>query len=173
MKNLKITTLVLLLSVGAAFAQEPRIGVGIAGVGRMPLGDTRDVAEFGFGGLAGIEMGTYPGVAITARSGFIQHMEHDDYTVKLIPIMGGAKFNAGESGIYLAGELGAVITRLDYDGATIFDEDVDETNFGWGVGVGSMAGPIDIRISFDVWDAGRMQETMTVGLSLGFTAYSF
>ena len=162
------------LTAAPAFAQDepmPRFGVGIAALAQMPVGDLSNWAGPGFGGLAGVEVGTYPGIAITARSGYIQHLEKENNKVSYIPILGGAKINSGP--VYLAGEIGAAITEQDNTEDSIFDEDVNETNLAWGVGVGTNAGPLDVRLSFHTWDADDMDEAMTIGLSIGFTAFSW
>lgn len=173
MKNiLAVGALTVALSVTVAFSQVSRIGVGIAATSQFPMGDYGNVAGLGIGSLGSVEVGTYPGLALTARSGYIQHFESNERTVKLIPVMGGAKMSGADGGIYVAGELGAVMTRIDYSGNDILESDVDETNLGWNLGVGSMAGPVDVRFSFNVWDASNMDETASIGLNLGFTVWS-
>jgi hypothetical protein len=176
-RTLSAALLAASLSAAPAFSQQsmteptPRFGVGVAAVGALPVGDLADWAGMGFGGLAGVEVGTYPGLAVTARSGYVQHLEKEDNTVSYIPIMGGAKISTGA--VYLAGEIGAVMIKQEYSGDNPFEDDVDETNLGWSAGVGSNAGPMDVRLSFNVLDAGHMDESMTVSLSLGFTAFSW
>jgi hypothetical protein len=167
-------TLVLALSATAAFSQtEPRFGFGIAGTGQFPVGDLTESAGLGFGGLVGLELGAYPGLAVTARSGYIQFLEKEDNVRSYVPIMGGMKASGVEGTVYMAAEAGAVITKVRYDGLPLGGGDVDETNLGWNVGIGSMAGALDLRLSFNVWDAAHMQESMTIGLSLGVTAFSW
>ena len=85
---------------------------------------------------------------------------------------GGLKLIAPGFPVYVAGEVGPVITYSEAEvfGVTVDD---DETNLGWGAGVGTMAGPLDLRVSFHVWDADNMNETMTVGLSVGMSVWSF
>lgn len=179
MKKLIIAlSLLVPLAAGTALAQTPapRAGIGVAAVGQMPVGDFKDVADLGFGGLAGIEVGTYPGLALTARAGYIQHLQNDDeFSVRLIPILGGVKLNVPATPLYAAGELGAAITRVRYEGADFpfIDEEESETNMAWTAGVGANLGALDLRLMFGVWDAANMSETMTIGVSLGITAFSF
>jgi hypothetical protein len=175
-RTLTAALLAASLTAVPALAQDmsepmPRFGIGVAAVGALPVGDLADWAGMGFGGLAGIELGAYPGVAVTARSGYVQHLEKEDNTVSYIPIMGGAKITTGT--VYLAGEIGAVMIQQEYSGSNPFEDDVSETNLGWSAGVGSNAGPVDLRLSFNVLDAGSMDESMTISLSLGFTAFTW
>jgi hypothetical protein len=162
------------LSAPAAFSQtEPRFGFGIAGTGQLPVGDLAESAGLGFGGMGGIEVGAYPGLAVTARSGYIQFIEKEDNTLSYVPIMGGLKASGVQGAVYMAAEAGAVLTKVRYDGLPLGGRDVDETNVGWSVGIGSMAGALDIRLSFNVWDAAHMSESMTIGLCLGLTAFTW
>jgi hypothetical protein len=171
------SALALALFVGTAFSQyteAPRFGVSVAGTGQLPVGDFADVAGLGYGGLAGIELGTYPGLALTARTGYIQFLEKDEFTTRYIPIMGGLKVSTADGVLYLTGEVGAVLSRVKYGGQNILqDDEVSKTNLGWNVGLGGMAGPVDLRLSFNVWDGEHMSENMTIGLTLGFTVFSF
>lgn len=164
----------VLLFAGVAQSQDARFGLSIAGQGHFPVGDFGDAAGFGLGATGGIEVGAYPGVAITARSGYIQHNEKDDYTNSFIPILGGVKLTAPNSPVYLSGELGAVMRRQEYSGSNVFEDELEEdTNLGWTAGIGSMAGALDLRLYFNVWDAGSMSDAMTLGMSLGFTFFSW
>jgi hypothetical protein len=123
--------------------------------------------------MAGIEIGAYPGLALTARSGFVKHLEKADNVASFIPIMGGIKLSASETPVYLIGELGAVMARQEYTGDNPFEDDVEETNLGWSAGIGSMVGPLDLRLAFNVWDAQSMSDAMTLSMSLGFTFLSW
>ncbi len=179
MKRIFIAGMTMLaLCGGAALAQEgrPGFGVGVAATGQLPVGDYADVAGFGIGGLAGIEMGMNPGLALTARVGYIQHLEKEEddenFKVRHIPILGGVKFMIPETPVYLAGEVGAVMSRAEVDIPILGTDTESETNLGWGVGLGTAAGPLDLRLSWHTWDAGNMAESMTIGLSLGFTVWS-
>lgn len=179
-RNTAILALAFVLAIIALFASParaqyssvPRLGIGVAVTGHMPLGDFRDVAGFGIGGLGGIELGAYPGLAVTARSGYIQFLEEDDLTTTMIPIMGGAKITLPTAPIYLAGELGAVITQVDDAGSGILDRDDEATHLGWNAGVGSAVGPVDLRLSYNVWDTGNTKQSTSIGLSLGLTIWS-
>lgn len=156
----------------AQYSSDMRLGLGVAVTGHMPLGDFRETAGFGIGGLGGLEIGAYPGLAITARSGFIQFLEKDDLTTTMVPIMGGAKVSLPASPIYFAGELGAVLTKVDDAGSDLIDRSDEATHLGWSAGLGSAVGPVDLRLSYNVWDAGNMDQSATLGLTLGLTIWS-
>jgi hypothetical protein len=156
----------------AQYSTDMRLGVGLAVTGNMPIGDFREVAGFGIGGLGGVELGAYPGLALTARSGYIKFMEKDDLTTTMIPIMGGAKITVPSTSIYFAGELGSVITKVEDAGSDLIDRGDESTNLGWSAGIGSAVGPLDLRLSYNVWDAGNMKQSTTLGLSLGLTVWS-
>ena len=157
------------LSTTAAFSQEPGFGVSVAAVGQFPAGDFERATGFGFGGLAGVEFGG-EALSITARSGYIQHLERQNRTISFIPILGGLKLSTDDRSVYLAGELGVVRTKIEDAG--ILARDANENNMGWSAGVGSMGGPFDIRFNFNVWDAAHLKETMTLGVSFGVTVWS-
>ncbi len=181
MKKFTIASMmVLALCGGSALAQEREragFGVSLAATGQLPVGDYSDVAGFGIGGLAGIELGMNPGLALTARAGYIQHLEKDgddegNFKMRHIPIFGGIKFTVPETPVYLAAEVGAVMTRAEVDVPILGSQTDDETNLGWGAGIGTAAGPLDLRLSWHTWDAANMSESMTIGLSVGFTVWS-
>ncbi len=161
-------TIAVALSATTAFSQGPGLGIGVMAVGLFPVGDYQESTSLGFGGLGGIEIGDYPGLSLTARSGYIQQLEQKNYTVAMIPILGGLKASTMEGSIYMTGEFGVVKTRTSYSGPLPLIGDNNETNPAWGFGVGSMAGPWDLRLSFNVWDARHTYERMSLGLSLGF-----
>jgi hypothetical protein len=164
-----ICALALTLSTTAASAQEGFLGLGVAVQGQFPMGDFDDVAGFGWGGLGSVELGG-DGLSLTARSGYLEHFERHDNTYSFIPIMGGIKISAEDRMVYLAGEVGAVKTRVTRSGL-LSGGDVNETNLGWGLAVGSEAGPLDLRFGFNVWDAGHASRLMSIGLSMGFTVW--
>jgi hypothetical protein len=74
---------------------ENKVGVNIAGTGQLPMGDMADVTGIGVGGLGGIEVGMYPGLALTARSGYIYHFAKSDNTVYTQAYRSIKKFRLG------------------------------------------------------------------------------
>ncbi len=173
----KLTTFgifALVLSLGTACAQMGKVGIGIAGTGQLPVGNFSNHVGVGIGGLGDIEAGMYPGLALTARSGYIYHFQYRDETFSQVPVLGGAKFTLPATPIYVAGELGAVFAHTERTSGSFFTNSstTNNTYFGWDAGVGSSAGPVDIRLTFNVLDANNMTNSMTLGLSLGFNLWS-
>lgn len=168
---------VLTLSLGLAFSGENKVGVNIAGTGQLPVGNMADVTGMGLGGLGGIEVGMYPGLALTARSGFIYHFDKSDnfltYTFRQIPVLGGGKFTIPNAPLYIAGEMGVIFVRKEIGSTILTPKFTSNTsNFGWDAGIGSVVGPTDIRLTFNVLDASDMDNSMTLGLVVGFTLWS-
>jgi hypothetical protein len=152
-----------------AFSQENTFGIRVAAAGQFPSGDFDKTAGIGYGAFGGFELGGW--FALTARSGYVRYLERADHTRSFIPVFGGIKLSTEDRAIYLAGEGGVVVTRIDYSGSNVLTDDVHETNPGWGLGIGSEVGPLDLRFSLNVWDAAHMPETTSLGLSLGFTLW--
>jgi hypothetical protein len=165
-------------SLGLAFALSAapvfsgpaaRFGIGLAGMGQLPIGAFSENAGPGIGGLASLEAGAYPGLAITARSGYARFAGKNDFAVRHVPVLAGLKASAVD-GLYMALEAGAVFTDYGYR-SNGFAVIADETRVGWNIGMGSMRGPLDVRLSLNVWDAAHARESTTVGLSVGVLAF--
>jgi hypothetical protein len=164
----------LILSLGSASAQIGKVGIGIAGTGQLPIGNFSDHVGVGIGGLGDVEVGMYPGLALTARSGYLYHFEYRDETLNQIPVLGGVKFTLPASPIYVTGELGADFAKAERTSGSFFTSSSTShyTYFSWDAGVGSAVGPVDLRLTFDVLDASNLTNSMTLGLTLGFTLWS-
>ena len=156
------------LFAAAAFSQQSGVAIGVSGITLFPGGKYEDRVGVGFGGLGGVEVGGSPGLSLTARSGYIRHFERDNSQVSLIPFLGGIKASGEDGVVYLAGEFGAALATTHYRGPLALNDDDQKTNLAWGVGVGSAAGPLDLRFSFNVWDVHHPTDAMTIGLSFGF-----
>ena len=170
----KLLSILALASVfpSSSFAQQGGFGVGVALVSLFPSGDFENHAGVGYGGMGGVELGG-ENIHLTARSGYLKHLERRDQEIRFIPMFGGLKASTGDGGIFFFGEMGPVLTKYNYKGPLLTASDENENNLGWGVGVGSGAGPLDIRFNFNAWDARHLSRSMTIGLSLGFTARSY
>jgi len=162
---------VVVLFSGAGVAQAG-IGVGVAVMSEFPVGDFERTAGFGYGGMGGVEVGG-ENLHLTARSGYLMHLERRDHEIRLVPVFGGLKASAGEGSVYIAGELGPVFTRSEYVGPVLLGQNKNEENLGWSIGVGSAAGALDIRFMFNAWDARHLSRSMAIGLSFGFTARTY
>ncbi len=164
-----LTALLLAGWGGEASARQTRLGIDITALGLIPLAEHERIAGPGMGALAGIEGEASPGFGLTLRGGYISQMARGGYTREMIPILGGIKLTSYSSSIYLAGEAGRVNIRDEYTGdALVPGEDRRNTKTAWGVGIGSAADRLDLRLSFHVWNTDKMSESMTVGISLAF-----
>jgi len=163
---LPFSAFLILLAGAPVMAQEGGLGVTAAVMAVFPSGRFDQSVATGFGGLAGVELAG-EGIGLTARSGYIQLGERHDVTQTMIPILGGLKLSTDDGAVYVVGELGAILTQRESSGSIPAAGDGNKTNPGWGIGVGSSPGPLDLRFSFNVWDARHLQESMAVGLSFG------
>ncbi len=122
--NFAAATLLLLATTTSAFADEaiatqatlrPKT-LGVDAMAVMPVGDYGDAVTAGLGVLGRIEVPAGPGF-VTGRAGVIFHaMESNvDGSLTLIPLYGGYRYPFGNSGAYVAGELGLTIGYASVD----------------------------------------------------------
>jgi hypothetical protein len=154
------------LLASPALSQEGGLGLTASLLGVFPSGQFDKTAGPGFGGLGGLEL-SQDGFGVSVRAGYIQLGEQDDRSLSFVPVLGGVKLSTEDGAVYLAGEMGAIFTRYDFTGNGLLGEDSKATHPGWGVGLGSSPGPLDLRFSFNVWNARKMQESMSLSVSLG------
>lgn len=162
-----------LLAAGRSEARQTQMGFDVAVLGLLPLGSYADATGPGLGVLGGLETELRPGVGLTVRSGYIGHMERDDYSRNVVPVLGGLKLTSYSSAVYIAGEAGRAWFRDQYRGDLPLVDDRRNTKTAWGVGIGAAADALDLRVSFHVWDAANMRETMTLGVSLAFLVFGY
>jgi opacity protein-like surface antigen len=132
---MKKTTILLALLVAcfaASNAQEaytPSWSAGFDLRGALPMGDFKDITDFGVGGTGFVSYSVSPQVAITGRAGYLyfggKELSYSDGvnsgTIKtkygMIPFLAGAKifFSEGESRVYVAGEAGLYILSATVD----------------------------------------------------------
>jgi opacity protein-like surface antigen len=177
-------------AVGPAHAMAPgtlnekehtTYAVGADLIGQLPVGDFADVAGFGLGGLLRGEYNINQSpLAITARAGYIWHMERETdqgattvtTNFSQVPLLAGLKYSLAGAPIYVAAEAGAVIAMSEGEsdgpgpGTTSFDD--SQTNFAWTAGAGYELGPVDIRMALYFADGANMSESMSVGVSFGY-----
>src|ERR1044071_4743394 len=98
-KTLFILVMTILVLTIPAFSANPRISIGVNGA--LPMGTYSDVAKFGVGGSARLELplGDYFGLTITGTFlGFGKKTREEqgllnyDYTQSLVPAMAGLKY---------------------------------------------------------------------------------
>jgi hypothetical protein len=146
----------------------------------MPTGDWGDAVGFGIGALMRFEMPLKEKIVLTARAGYIQHLEKDaeggefggdsSMSVGEIPVFGGIRyaFSQTEStAIYGAAELGFVMyrTSIDVGGESMSDSD---TNLGMSLGAGYRTGKLDLRGGLYFPDAGEADDAMAVMATIGY-----
>ena len=175
------TSIVLasLIISNVAFADVKTIGLdgGVA----VPTGDWADGVGFGIGALARFETPLREKIVLTARAGYIQHMEKEagggefgggdsKSTSSQIPFFGGIRYafkQEATSAIYGAAELGFVMYRvsLDVGGESMSDSD---TNLGMTLGAGYRTGKLDIRGGLLFPDVGEAGDAMAVMATVGY-----
>jgi hypothetical protein len=172
MKRLPVFALfVLILGGSGALARQTQLGVDVVAIGLLPMGSYKDGTGPALGGLVGLESEAFPGFGLTIRGGYIEHMPRADFTRQLIPVLGGFKLTSYSSSLYAAAEAGRVSIRDIYSGDDDLVENSKKTKTAWGVGFGSAADQLDLRLSLHVWDASHAKQTMTVALSLGILIF--
>lgn len=135
-------------------------------MGVVPAGKMEDHSRSGFAGFGGTEMGG-ESVDVTLRSGYVYLRAHNDERISFIPALAGLKLSTSDRGVYIAGEAGAIFARSTRENLISGTSVSRQTNPGWSVGFGSNPGLFDLRVLFQVWDARRMQENMSLGVMLG------
>ena len=153
------------------YSQSEGVGVTVSATTQFPSGDMEKHTGFGYGGIGAIEAGG-DNYTLTASSGYIQLLPRGGFNTHLIPLMAGLKISTSDRVVYMFGEGGAVLTSTQYSGSVPGTREGNENNLGWSVGVGSVSGPYDLRFSFHVWDVSRTSQSMSLGLSFGFTTWS-
>ena len=171
-----------LLSPSVAQAEDMLVGVDGALV--LPLGDWADVTGIGFGALGRFEYELEPSLSLTARAGYITHLEKNEhYKTSELPLLGGVRLGLSNQpdGVYVAGELGLVnfTLRRPVAGAVFgsggeLDERSDsELKVGAAGGVGYRSGKIDGRASVFVVSVGDLEETFGLLATIGYNFAEF
>lgn len=116
--------------------------LGVDGVFVLPLGDYADVASAAFGAFGRFEFGINAALSVTARAGLLYNLTKGDgdFTLLMIPILGGVKYNIGTSGLFAHAEVGITHTRFSGGGLT-----ATETKLSFQGGAGYQMGKIQLR----------------------------
>ena len=154
--------------------------IGIDGGVAVPTGDWADAVGFGIGALARFEMPLREKMTLTARAGYIQHLEKEagsDFgggdsksSTSQVPLFGGIRYafsQSATSSFYGAAELGFVMYRVSIDvgGDSMSDSD---TNLGMTLGAGYRTGKLDVRGGLLFPDVGEAGDAMAVMLTAGY-----
>jgi hypothetical protein len=157
---------------GTAAAEEvkPRTKtIGIDGGVAMPTGGWGDAAGFGIGALARFEMPLQKKLVLTARAGYIAHLEKKaegmfggeaSSSTSEIPIFGGMRY-AFTPKAYAAAELGLVHFSLKTEAGGMSSSGGD-TNLGMSLGAGYRAGKLDVRGGLLFADIGEVGDSMAL-----------
>jgi hypothetical protein len=173
----KQIVLASLLISGVANAETKTIGIdgGVA----VPTGDWSDAVGFGIGALARFEMPLKEKLTLTARAGYIQHLEKEGgdmfggeskSSAAEIPLFGGIRYafkQEATSAIYGAAELGFCMYRVSLDVGGMESSDSD-TNLGMSLGAGYRTGKLDLRGGLWFPDVGEAGDAMAVMATVGY-----
>jgi len=142
----------------AAFAQGAGPVIGVDVQAALPVGDFGDGAGLGFGGLLRYEFTVVNAANITARAGFMYHLEKNSSTFFTFPLLAGLKVKLGESA-FVAAETGAFINHPE----TGFD-----AALGFTLGVGYRVGRVELRVGAEMLDAGHATDSIAFTGGLGY-----
>jgi hypothetical protein len=147
-----------LLPATTAFAEGgPVLGVDLQAA--LPLGNFSDGAGVGFGALLRYEFTVVSAANITARAGFMYHLEKNMSTFYTFPLLAGLKVKLGQSA-YVAAETGAFLNHFEVGG---FD-----AALGFTLGVGYRISAVDLRIGAEMVDAGHAGDSIALTGGLGY-----
>jgi hypothetical protein len=156
------TIVILSLLATPAFADEaivasapPPKTLGVDALAVLPVGDYAEVATFGIGAAARLEIPAGVGF-VTGRLGAIFHAINDQgglvdaASLTLIPAYVGYRYPLGS--LYLAGELGITFAyaSVDTEFGTMSDTD---SQLGFALMAGTRQGALDIRAGLFAPDA--------------------
>lgn len=154
-KSIIFLTLILACFAGTAQAQDaftPSWSAGFEFQGALPMGDFKNITDFGVGGTGYVAYGVAPTVAVTGRIGYL-YFGGKEYTISdgsgtftvktnygMIPVLAGVKifFSEGDSRVYAAGEAGLYMLSASADvtasgGSGSFSGSGSETESKFGV----------------------------------------
>ena len=179
MKLIVASTIAMLTTT--AFADEaivatatPPKTLGIDALAVLPVGDYAEVATFGVGAAARLEIPIGPvGGFVTGRLGAIFHAINDqgglvdNASLTLIPVYVGYRYPLGT--FYLAGELGITFAHasVDTDFGTMSDTD---SELGFALMAGARHGALDLRAGLFAPDAS---DAVGVMASAGYDFAAF
>lgn len=177
MKKLVMTVMMLLSSISFAQEMTPHLDIGLeAG---MPAGDTKDLTTFGLGASVKGSIPVGRAIDVTGRLGYVWWAEgeyKEDHgiagvftvTNKLyhIPIMAGVRLKM-PGGLYGMAELGVTVVggtmKEAFEGLTIYEKDIDKSEFGYSIGGGYLASNLDLSVTYN-----SFKEWKHIGFRIGF-----
>ncbi len=153
-----------------------RFSVGADAGIQIPLGEFADSAGIGLSGTVQAEYILTPTLLLSARAGFIYHIEKHNVQFDQIPMLGGVKYSFDDSfPFYLTVEAGYFIVekQLPNPGLLVYDASenfgMNQYNrFGGILGVGHPFGDFEVGMNLSFWDILHISQRMGIGITVGF-----
>ena len=157
-KTLAVAVLFASFLLPSAVRAEGGPVVGVDLQAALPVGNFGDGAGLGFGGLLRYEFTIVNAANVTARAGFMYHLEKNNSTFFTFPLLAGLKVKLGQSA-YVAAETGAFINHPEsgFDAA-----------LGITLGLGYRISSMDLRIGAEMLDAGHAADSIALTAGLGY-----
>ncbi len=163
-------------SAGPAYADPPQAGpssktIGADVIGVLPVGDYRDEASFATGIDGRFEYGITAALAATGRIGYLYDLgTMGGISLGILPILVGAKYKLGTTGLFVDAELGASIITESGMGTSATNAKLD-----YQVGAGYQIGKVEAKVGF--WSPGSEQlgdgTSSTLFSIMGSVGYDF
>ncbi len=159
----------LLSSATSTHAQgiAEQLKYGVDATLHLPVGDASDTAGLGLGALFRAEYPWKDRLTLTGRAGYVRHLENNGATWSWVPVLAGVKY-ALSSSCHLVGELGFVHLSVSVDTARFGSVSDSDLNLGLTMGGGCQVGAVDLRGGLHILDLGHADDSMTLGVSVGF-----
>jgi len=133
----------------------------------LPVGKLGDGAGFGIGLLPRFEFTLAPKLNLTARLGYVYHLEKNNVKFSEIPVLVGAKYDLTDA-LYGAVELGLVHSTVSADVPFLGNVSSSDDNPAATIGVGYRAGDADLRLGLHILDLGHAGDSMELVLNVGY-----
>ena len=170
--------LVFLLTYCISSAKEDRTSLSLQATYGIPTYTKYNEASTGFGGCATLMYKVQESVFLTAHVGYMSFGTrypdvHDDYNLRMIPILIGARYHLNNEGVipFIGLDAGVYIAHKSYE-LSLPQGKLDITNiardFGFAPTLGVMIPVGPIRIDFSAkYNAVLFKATEYLGLNLG------
>jgi len=146
-----------------AAAGGPKMLIGADLVVALPLGDFGDAFGLGLGLLPRFEYNLMPKLNLTARLGFVYHLEKNSIKFYEIPVFVGAKYDLTDA-LYAAVEVGAVRGTVSIP---TFPSS-SETKAAATIGAGYRVGDLDLRLGLHITNLGEAGKSMELVANAGY-----
>jgi opacity protein-like surface antigen len=141
----------------------------------LPVGDWSDFSGIGLGALLRFEARVADNVSITARLGYIGHLENDGFSTSEIPILfPGVKVHFGD--VYLGLEAGLLSlgVAVDFDDEFgSFSGSDSEMKLGLTFGLGYVIDKVDLRLQLFAPSVEDFSDLLGIMFNVGYTFVTF